>query len=227
AIEAWTEVADRYPQQPLAAEAATYAADYATVLVQQAPDHPRSDSVYAEAMRVLFTRYDESEAATKHRLFYAFRVFQQEGQHERAAVEYARVPFGHPQYFEAQRLRLFNLQRVYEETPPDAMDTNSGRPFREAKRRIANGAAEQLAGDARRAMEQAGTMAEELAAGNAYGTAMVALAAGAADADETDAALRFLDEAQQALGDAAVYDEARREVLTRRILVLVGAGRYE
>ncbi|MEM8781433.1 MAG: hypothetical protein AAGE65_01135 [Planctomycetota bacterium] len=227
AIEAWTEVADRYPQQPLAEEAARYAADYATVLAQQAPDHPRSDELYAGAMGVLFGRYDESEAATKHRLFYAFRVFQEQGQHERAAVEYARVPLGHPQFFEAQRLRLFNLQRAYELTPPDEVEPNSTRTVREAKRRVASGAAEQLAGDARRAMRQAGTMEAELAAGNAYGTAMVTLAAGAADADNHDAALAFLAEAQQTLGDAEAYGQARREVLNRRILVLVDAGRYQ
>ncbi len=227
AIEAWTEVAERYPQQPVAVEAAQHAADYVTVLVQKAPEHPRSEALYAEAMRVLFGRYDESEAATKHRLFYAFRVFQQQGQHERAAVEYARIPLGHPQYFEAQRLRLFNLQQVYEQTPADATDENSGRALREARRRIATGAAEQLAGDARRVMQQAGTMEEELVAGGAYGTAMVTLAAGAADAGSIDEALRYLDEAQQTLGDVSVYAAARREVLNRRILVLVGAGRYE
>ncbi|MEM8494309.1 MAG: hypothetical protein AAF663_02845 [Planctomycetota bacterium] len=227
AIEAWTEVADRYPQQPVAAEAAQYAADYATVLVQQAPDHPQSNSLYDEAMRVLFTRYDESEAATKHRLFYAFRVFQESGQHERAALEYARVPFGHPQYFEAQRLRLFNLQEVYEQTPVDQVDSNSGRPLREAKRRIASGAADQLAGDARRAMEQAGTSEQELPAGNAYGSAMVTLAGAAADAGQVEEALGYLDEALQTFADATLYDEARRDVLNRRILVLVEAVRYE
>ncbi|MEM1444564.1 MAG: hypothetical protein AAGF84_00775 [Planctomycetota bacterium] len=227
AIDAWTEVADRYPQQPVAAEAAQYAADYATVLVQQAPDHPRSDELYDEAMRVLFTRYDESEAATKHRLFYAFRVFQETGQHERAAVEYSRVPFGHPQYFEVQRLRLFNLQLAYEQTPPDEMDIDNRSTVRSAKRRVASGAAEQLAGDARRAMEQSGTTDEELPAGNAYGAAMVTLAAAAADADQPDEALGYLDEAMQTLGEATLYAEARREVLNRRILVLVDAGRYQ
>ncbi len=226
AVRRWLEVAERYPGQPTAEEAVRYAADYATVLVQQAPEHPATPGLYQDAMDVLFKRYDDTDTAGKHRLFYAFRVFQAQGMHERAAQEYARVPFDHPQYFEAQALRLFNLRRDYELTDADATDPQTGRNQRDAKRRVAAAAAEQLRAEATAARRNAGDAAAEAQARNTASAALLALAAIELDAGQADAALERLDEAERELSEGTAYDQARQQVLSARIVSLVEAGRF-
>lgn len=219
AVEAWLRVAEQFPQQPSAEQAITYAADYSAALMQQAVDNPAVRPLYEHAMRVLFEQYDTLDVAGRHRLFYAYTVYQQTGRYAEAAAQYARVPFGHPRYFEAQALRLFNLERAY---------VAAGKPTdRDALMKKTRSAAERLINEARPARRSATDEEARRNAARAQAAATLALVELDRQQGKPDAALQGLDDFEDEFRDVAGVDDLLRDALEKRILTLVSAGRLQ
>ncbi|QQE10930.1 hypothetical protein JD969_15705 [Planctomycetota bacterium] len=115
-----TDVARKYPQQPVSLKAITFASQRLQLLHQQYPKLDRMIADYSAAAEVLFRNFSVSPAADNQRVYYAFHLLQTHGKYEQAASHYKLVPFDHVQYFDAQRELLFCLDAQIEEADEES-----------------------------------------------------------------------------------------------------------
>lgn len=113
-----TDLADQMPSQPVAEDAIAAAVLLLRELHQVVPTPTDVQQAYERAVGVLFSKFPVSEAADGERLYYGYAVLQADGRYSEAVDVYERVPFDHPDYFQAQRQALISLSEVYREAKP-------------------------------------------------------------------------------------------------------------
>ncbi|BAM02190.1 hypothetical protein [Phycisphaera mikurensis] len=135
-------IARDFPRSAEAEPAIARAADLAASAQASAsrPDGPVADR-YAEVMSLLFSRFAETPAAERHRLYWAYAGHTLRGDDAGAAAVYELVPADHPQRLDALGLSLDARERAA-----------AAAPSREAARTLLDAAeatAERLAAEAR------------------------------------------------------------------------------
>ncbi|MCC7147265.1 MAG: hypothetical protein IT443_12535 [Phycisphaeraceae bacterium] len=109
----WTDLAKRFPSQPISDPAITHAVALLRQLRSAAPASPEQrqkiDLAYQQAVDVLFSLYADSPAADEERIYYASEVYEPSGRFTQAAELYNQVPADHPKYLLAQVARLYAL----------------------------------------------------------------------------------------------------------------------
>lgn len=216
------DLADAFAEMPLGEEAITTAMrGVLHPLHARAAQIQDIDQAYRRGAAVLFERYPGSPAANDERLYFAARVLIPASQWQQASETLGRVPFGHRDYLQAQRERLYI--RLHLLAAPESRD------LADAQRLVL---IEALIADARRLEDEATQAAS--AGGAENGTAAVARnAAGHARlvhsdvlalGQRTDDAIALLDDFEQRyLADT----ELMREALSRRIVLRSRAGQLD
>jgi hypothetical protein len=202
------EVAEQTPDQAVAAEALTLAAGLIEPLHRRPDRSAGVAAAYARAMETLYgsEAFAESPAADRHRVYHAFATYQARGDYAAAAELYAQLPPSHPQYVEAQALRLACLTALL-----------SGADAGQIERRIdeldaaLRGVADAAAGAA------SDEPAARLAAASSRARAEIAARRG-----QVDEALTELERLEERFADRPAL---LRQGLQRRLLLLVEVGR--
>lgn len=133
-----TDMADRFPNQPLSESAiGVDGVPLARYMFEQ-ENHPSvTGAVYDRAMKVLLKHYDASKAADDQRLPYAELILLPQGRYAEVADVLKGVPQGHPDYFPAQRLRVFSMLQVWREAMKPTVDTPQAQPPAEGQPAVA------------------------------------------------------------------------------------------
>ncbi|WP_432797564.1 hypothetical protein [Poriferisphaera sp. WC338] len=140
-----TSLAQQYPDHGDASRAINFSIAQLQQLFEENPALPGIREQFIQTTEVLFNFFPISEAADNQRVFYAYHVLQPAGQYDEAIKQYDRVPFDHPQYFDAQREALFCLDtEIADDTIGNAkylriradIDRRADRVKREAAREL-------------------------------------------------------------------------------------------
>ena len=128
------DVANDFSAQPIGREAAEIGSDILVYLMQQPQPGANAEREYGRAVEVLIDKYPTLAATHNQRLFYAYLFLMPRGEHQRTAEVLADIPREHPDYFLAQRLRLYELFKSYQTVEGDAADTMANEIAAEAER---------------------------------------------------------------------------------------------
>jgi len=109
AAKLWTHLADELTDQSEAEAAIAHAATVLRHLREAGIDPAREqiEQAYLEAAELLFAKFPVSAVADDERLYYGYYILQAQQRYGEAAAVYERIPFGHDDYFEARRERLY------------------------------------------------------------------------------------------------------------------------
>lgn len=210
ACDVWTSLAQQHPDHPVAEQAIRFA----IAVLQQLYEHsPRPEGVadaYQRAAAVLFDKFPTAKFADDQRLHYAFNVLIQGGRYQQALDILDKVPPDHPSYFEAQRESLLSLKALHDQAE------------KPADRQIWLQRTEQTAQALLRAADQ--TPATNTSAQNAKGWAKLILIDLAILANDTDSALKQLDQFDRHFAD---HPDLVSESLARGIMILTRVGKFE
>jgi len=130
AVTRWIDLADNYPDQVVAENAAAYAADVLTQPAMQNVEG-RGDK-YQQLMKTLLEKYPTSSATDNNRLRYSTEFLMPAEQYDTAYDVLAAVPLGHPDYQLARREMLSCLEQLYRQAETDEARAEALQRWREA-----------------------------------------------------------------------------------------------
>ena len=214
--ETMVDLADRFPDASVGNEAITAAVSGILRPLHSRPARPAGvDDAYQRGVIVLLDKFPTIEATHDQRFYYATTILLPAGEHAAAVAVLAKLPFGHVDYFQAQRERLYAQLALLAQAP------DADRP---ALAQALEQDAESVRDEASRAAKAATDPDAAAVALNSAGHAALLLAELAAQSDKTDQAIRILSTFEQEyLSD----DELVREALSKRIGLLARAEQYD
>ncbi|MCC6580460.1 MAG: hypothetical protein IT440_08460 [Phycisphaeraceae bacterium] len=204
-----TRLADQLPAERVSEQAIGYAVEMLHQLQAAKLPAQGRDEAYRQCVEVLLKKFPTTAAADNERYFYAVSILVPGRQWEQAAEVLRSVSVSQPQYFEAQRERLYCLVELARQDAKrwDMVAEEAAKAREEAERRLASSDPDQAP-----------------AIRNAAGHARLILADIAERKGELGQALTFLRNFEQDfLGD----NELMRLGLGRRILLLVRDGKLD
>ncbi len=204
-----TDLGDQFPDQKLAEQGISYAAEMLHQLHVNRASVTNLNELYERCVKVLLAKYPTLEATDNERFYYASKLLIPAQRWADAQAVLASVPQAHLTYFTAQRERLYCLVEL-SKTEPARVD---------ALRELA----EQIIRESGHALPVADADVAPFIR-NAQGHARLVLAQLASDADQVDVALNHLNNFES---DYASDQELLRLGLGRRILLLARAQRYD
>lgn len=216
-VDLATRVADETPGQPVATPAIDLATRIAEALHRQYAAQPGVDAAYRKATAVLYESgdYATTKPADDRLVYYAYAVFQAEGDYEKAAALYAQQLRTHPNYLEAQAQRLVSLTAWFKNTPD-----GTSRNARDAIASELLDAAKQIEPIATAARRQPANDYQASSAARALANAQLGRAEVLAERGDLNGALGTIDGFAQDFADRPTLVQRGLE---RRILLLVEA----
>ena len=214
--ETMVNLADKFPDASVSKEAITAAIGGILRPLHSRPARPAGvDEIYQRGVIVLLDKFPTVAATHDQRLYYATTILLPAGEHAAAAAVLAQLPFGHADYFQAQRERLYAQLALLAQTP------DADRP---ALVQALGQDAQSVRSEAGRAAKASTDPDTAAIALNSAGHAALVLAELAARADKTDQAIRILSTFEQ---EYLADDELVREALSKRIVLLARAEQYD
>lgn len=207
-----TDLADQMPSQPMAEEAITNAITLLRSMHTMEPRPTGVDEAYQRTADVLLSKFPSSKAADNERLYYAYAVLMPAGEYLAAADMYNDLVPGHPDYFQAQQLRLDALQQDAVQAKGDEQAQAFQRVTREAQRLIQEAQASTSTGD------------QQEQVGRALAGAKLVLADVAMVQDQMQEAI---DHLQGMAEQFSAYPDIVRDVSQRQIIALAQSGEMD
>lgn len=208
-------VADAMPDQKVSEDAIHTSIFYARKLhdvTLQGVAIPGAEEAYSRSAQVLFTRYDTLPVADEQRVHYAMHFLKPID----AIEQYGQVPFDSPDYYLAQRERLFSMESLWE-----AEESEAGK---ELSRQTLQDAADALAEEAQRDIDRGEDASRVIQAKLAQGVARIVQASLATQAANYDAAIELLEGFETDYADVPDYVP---DAIERRIMAMVDADRLD
>lgn len=214
AVDLATMVAEQTPDEPVATSAIDLATRIAEALHRQHAAQPGVAEAYRRATAALYEsgHYATTKPADDRLVYYAYAVFQAEGDYEKAASLYAQQLRSHPNFLEAQAQRLASLTAWFKGTPPG--------PARDAVASELLDTAQQIEPTARAARRQPADDYQNASAARVLANAQLGRAEVLAQRGDFDGALATIADLEQDFADRPVLVQRGLE---RRILLLVEA----
>ncbi|MEM9883627.1 MAG: hypothetical protein AAF800_11995 [Planctomycetota bacterium] len=218
AVTLATDVAERTPGEPVAADAVAFAAALGEALHRRHGGRDDVAAAYERVMAVLFGsgRYDTTPAADDRLLYYADTLLHGRGRYAEAVAVYERQLPSHPNYLAARTRRLAGLEAMWRAADASLDKRSLATDLIESSKRL-----EALAGQR---LRSAADEAAREAAAEAAAVAQLARAEVFAARGEVGRALSLVDGLVESAGDRPA---TARLALRRRVLLLVQADRLD
>ena len=214
--ETMINLADRFPDASISKEAITAAVSGILRPLHSRPARPAGvEDAYQRAVIVLLDKFPTIAATHDQRLYYATTSLLPAGEHAAVVAVLVKLPFGHADYFQAQRERLYARLALLAQAP------DADRP---ALAQTLQQDADSVRSEADRAAKAATDPDAAAVSLNSAGHAALVLAELAAQSDKVDQAIRILSTFKQ---EYLADDELMREALSKRIVLLARVQQYD
>jgi len=216
AADTMVSVAEKFPDASVSKEAVTAAIGGILRPLHSRPARPAGvDEAYQRGVLVLLGKFPDIAATHDQRLYYATTILLPAGEHVAAVAVLAKLPFGHADYFQAQRERLYAQL---------ALLAQASKTDRTTLAQSLEQDAESVRSEADRAAKASTDPDAAAIAINSAGHATLVLAELAAQADKVDQAIRILSTFEQ---EYVADDELMRQALSKRIVLLARDEKYD